>query len=226
MGSMLKNREHDLNEDSFKKAYLYTMLVVLHPKNPDPRKVKQVIDLLLQGGVIIYPTDTVYGMGCSIQHPEAIEKICRIKGIDPQKVNLSFLCNDLSHLSDYTKAISTPLYRFLKQYVPGPYTFILEANKKVPKLLRTRKDTVGIRVPDNVVSNTLLQALEHPILSTSLPLGDEEQILCDPEEIEERFGHVVDCVVDGGFGGSIPSTIVDCTGTQPVILREGLGEIE
>lgn len=200
--------------------------MVLHPQNPDPRKVKQVVDCLLKGGVIIYPTDTVYGMGCSIEHPEAIEKICRIKGIDPQKVNLSFLCNNLSHLSDYTKAISTPLYRFLKQYVPGPYTFILEANKKVPKLLRTRKDTVGIRVPNNVVSHTLLQALGHPILSTSLPLADDEHILTDPDEIEELFGHQVDLVVDGGLGGAVPSTIVDCTGPAPVVLREGLGAIE
>lgn len=202
------------------------MLVELHPQNPDPRKVKQVVDCLLKGGVIIYPTDTVYGMGCSIEHPEAIEKICRIKGIDSQKVNLSFLCNNLSHLSDYTKAISTPLYRFLKQYVPGPYTFILEANKKVPKLLRTRKDTVGIRVPNNVVSHTLLKALGHPILSTSLPLADDEHILTDPDEINEMYGHQVDLVVDGGIGGAIPSTIVDCTGPEPVVLREGLGPIE
>lgn len=202
------------------------MLVVLHPQNPDPRKVKQVVDCLLKGGVIIYPTDTVYGMGCSIEHPEAIEKICRIKGIDPQKVNLSFLCNNLSHLSDYTKAISTPLYRFLKQYVPGPYTFILEANKKVPKLLRTRKDTVGIRVPNNVVSHTLLQALGHPILSTSLPLAEDAHILTDPDEIDELFGHQVDLVVDGGEGGAVPSTIVDCTGAAPVVLREGLGAVE
>lgn len=202
------------------------MLVELHPQNPDPRKVKQVVDCLLKGGVIIYPTDTVYGMGCSIEHPEAIEKICRIKGIDPQKVNLSFLCNNLSHLSDYTKAISTPLYRFLKQYVPGPYTFILEANKKVPKLLRTRKDTVGIRVPNNVVSHTLLQALGHPILSTSLPLADDEHILTDPDEIDELFGHRVDLVVDGGIGGAVPSTIVDCTGPAPVVLREGVGVVE
>lgn len=202
------------------------MLVVLHPQNPDPRKVKQVVDCLHKGGVIIYPTDTVYGMGCSIEHPEAIEKICRIKGIDPQKVNLSFLCNNLSHLSDYTKAISTPLYRFLKQYVPGPYTFILEANKKVPKLLRTRKDTVGIRVPNNVVSHTLLQALGHPILSTSLPLAEDAHILTDPDEIDELFGHQVDLVVDGGEGGAVPSTIVDCTGAAPVVLREGLGTVE
>lgn len=202
------------------------MLVELHPQNPDPRKVKQVVDCLLKGGVIIYPTDTVYGMGCSIEHPEAIEKICRIKGIDPQKVNLSFLCNNLSHLSDYTKAISTPLYRFLKQYVPGPYTFILEANKKVPKLLRTRKDTVGIRVPNNVVSHTLLQTLGHPILSTSLPLADDEHILTDPDEIDELFGHRVDLVVDGGIGGAVPSTIVDCTGPAPVVLREGVGVVE
>ena len=123
----------------------------IHPNNPDERKIKQLVALLKKGGVIIYPTDTVYGMGCDIAHPEAIERICKIKQINPQKAQLSFLCSDLSHLSEYTKAIDTPLYRFLKLYLPGPFTFILEASKKVPKLLRTKKDTVGIRVPDNKI---------------------------------------------------------------------------
>ncbi len=202
------------------------MLLAIHPKNPDERKIKQVVALLKKGAVIIYPTDTVYGIGCDISQPEAIERICKIKNINPQKAQLSFLCSDLSHLSEYTKAIDTPLYRFLKQYVPGPYTFILEANKKVPKLLRSRKDTVGIRVPDNKISKAILTELGNPILSTSLPLGENEQIYTDPEEIRDRFEHLVDLVIDGELGGSIPSTIVDCTLSPPEIIRMGLGEIE
>jgi tRNA threonylcarbamoyl adenosine modification protein (Sua5/YciO/YrdC/YwlC family) len=202
------------------------MLIQIHPKNPEERKMNQVIDCLKKGGVIIYPTDTVYGMGCSIEHPDAIARICLIKKINPLKAQLSFLCNDLSHLSEYTKAIGTPLYRFLKNYLPGPYTFILEASKKVPKLLRTKKDTVGIRVPDNEISRTLLKQLGHPILSTSLPLEDEEDIYTDPELIQDAFGHLVDIIIDGGYGGSIPSTVVDCTKNPPEVIREGLGHIE
>ncbi|MBK7691336.1 MAG: threonylcarbamoyl-AMP synthase [Bacteroidetes bacterium] len=202
------------------------MLLAIHPKNPDERKIKQVVALLRKGAVIIYPTDTVYGMGCDILHPEAIERICKIKNIDPQKAQLSFLCSDLSHLSEYTKAIDTPLYRFLKQYLPGPFTFILEASKKVPKLIKSRKDTVGIRVPDNKIAKAILTELGNPILSTSLPLGEDEEIFSDPELIHDHFEHLVDVVIDGDIGGSIPSTIVDCTKNPPEIIRMGLGEIQ
>lgn len=202
------------------------MLIQIHPKNPDERKINMVVESLKKGGVIIYPTDTVYGIGCSIEHPEAIERICAIKQINPQKAQLSFLCNDLSHLSEYTKAISTPLYRFLKNYVPGPFTFILDASKKVPKLLRTKKDTVGIRVPDNELSRYLLKTLGCPILSTSLPLEEDQDIYTDPIDIDEVFGKRVDYVIDGGWGGSVPSTVVDCTKNPPEIIREGLGIIE
>jgi len=202
------------------------MLIQVHPKNPDERKIKLLVESLRKGGVIIYPTDTVYGIGCSIEHPEAVERICQIKGVNPLKVQLSFLCSDLSHLSEYTKAISTPLYRFLKQYLPGPYTFILEASKKVPKILRTKRETVGIRVPDHPISLAILRELGHPILSTSLPLQDEEEILTDPELIEDLFGNRVDFVVDGGWGNAVPSTIVDCTVNPPEVIREGAGVIE
>ena len=197
----------------------------IHPNNPDERKIKQLVALLKKGGVIIYPTDTVYGMGCDIAHPEAIERICKIKQINPQKAQLSFLCSDLSHLSEYTKAIDTPLYRFLKLYLPGPFTFILEASKKVPKLLRTKKDTVGIRVPDNKICKAILTELGNPILSTSLPINAQGEILTDAEEINDLFENLVDMVVDGGTGGVIPSTIVDCTVSPPEIIREGAGEI-
>ena len=201
------------------------MLINIHPQNPDERKINQIVSLLKNGGVIIYPTDTVYGIGCDISQPQAIERICQIKNISPQKAQLSFLCSDLSHLSEYTKAIDTPLYRFLKQYVPGPYTFILEASKKVPKLLRTKKETVGIRVPNNNISHSILKALGNPILSTSLPLKEFDEIFIDAEEIYEVFQNRVDAVIDGGEGGAIPSTVIDCTVFPPEILREGLGQI-
>ena len=201
------------------------MLIQIHPKNPDERKIKIIADNLRKGGVIIYPTDTVYAMGCDIEHHEAIERICQLKNINPLKAQLSFICNDLSHLSEYTKAIGTPLYRFLKQYLPGPFTFILPASKKVPKLLRTKKETVGIRVPDNLICKAIIAELGHPIISTSLPIPDGEEILSDPEIIFELFEDRVDYVIDGGFGGMVTSTIVDCTLSPPEVIREGLGEI-
>jgi tRNA threonylcarbamoyl adenosine modification protein (Sua5/YciO/YrdC/YwlC family) len=201
------------------------MLIQIHPKNPDERKIKIIADNLRKGGVIIYPTDTVYAMGCDIEHHEAIERICQLKNINPLKAQLSFICNDLSHLSEYTKAIGTPLYRFLKQYLPGPFTFILPASKKVPKLLRTKKETVGIRVPDNLICKAIIAELGHPIISTSLPIPDGEEILSDPALIYELFEDRVDYVIDGGFGGMVTSTIVDCTLSPPEVIREGLGEI-
>jgi len=164
-------------------------------------------------------------MGCDIEHHEAIERICQLKNINPLKAQLSFICNDLSHLSEYTKAIGTPLYRFLKQYLPGPFTFILPASKKVPKLLRTKKETVGIRVPDNLICKAIIAELGHPIISTSLPIPDGEEILSDPALIYELFEDRVDYVIDGGFGGMVTSTIVDCTLSPPEVIREGLGEI-
>jgi len=202
------------------------MLLQIHAKNPDERKINLVLDCLRKGGVIIYPTDTVYGLGCSIEHPEAINRICKIKNIQPEKALLSFICSDLSHLSEYTKAIDTPLYRFLKQYLPGPFTFILAASKKTPKLLRTKKETVGIRVPDNNICRVLIHQLGHPILSTSLPYEEEDIPFTDPELMHEKYGHLVDIVVDGGLGGLVPSTIVDCTQNPPETIREGAGELE
>lgn len=199
------------------------MLVTLHPDNPQPRALKTITETLLNGGVIIYPTDTVYGLGCDIFQPKAIEKICRIKQVDPQKVQLSFICNDLSNLSKYTKSISTPLYRLLKHCLPGPYTFILPASKEVPKLLKTRRDTIGLRVPDNIIARTMIETLGHPILSASIP-GDWGDELGDPEIIHEKFEKLVDLVVDGGPGGLTPSTILDCTSGEPVPTRQGLGE--
>ena len=199
------------------------MLLSIHPQNPQPRLIHQVIECLQDGGVIIYPTDTIYGLGCDIKQPKAIEKICQIKNIDPQKAQLSFICSDLSHLSEYTKSIDTPLYRMLKNYLPGPYTFILPASKQVPKILQSKKSAIGLRVPDNIICQQILSALGNPILSTSLP-GEMVEDYTDPEIIDKKFENLVDFVIDGGIGGMTPSTMVDCTTDDWTILRQGLGD--
>lgn len=199
------------------------MLIQVHPDNPQPRLIKQVIECLKDGGVIIYPTDTIYGLGCDINQHKAVERICKIKNIDPQKAQLSFICRDLSHLSDYTKTIDTPLYRMLKSYLPGPYTFILPASKQVPKILQSKKSTIGLRVPDNVICQYILDELGNPILSASLP-GDMVEEYTDPEVIQDNFGDKVDFVIDGGIGSMIPSTVVDCTTGDWVVTRQGKGE--
>lgn len=201
------------------------LLLHIHPDNPNPRNIKTVVECLLDGGVIIYPTDTIYGLGCDIFQHKAIEKIARIKNVDPQKSQLSFVCYDLSDLSKYTKSISTPLYRLLKNYLPGPYTFILPASKEVPKILNSRKNTIGLRVPDNNIAATIVKELGHPVLSASLP-GEMVEEYTDPELMYENFKHLVDVVVDGGIGGMTPSTIVDCTSEPYQLIRQGLGEWE
>lgn len=199
------------------------MLLHVHPDNPQPRQIKTIVDCLQRGGIIIYPTDTIYGLGCDIFQHKAIERICQIKNVDPQKAQLSFICNDLSDLSTYTKQISTPVYRMLKQYLPGPYTFILPASREVPKILKSKKDTIGLRVPDNEIARTIIRELGRPILSASLP-GDMVEEYTDPEYMYDNLKKLVDLVVDGGIGGMVPSTIVDCTQDEPVVLRDGLGE--
>ncbi|MES2430375.1 MAG: L-threonylcarbamoyladenylate synthase [Bacteroidota bacterium] len=201
------------------------MLIQIHPQNPQPRLIKQIVECLKDGGVIIYPTDTIYGLGCDIGNHKAIERICKIKNIDPQKAQLSFICNDLSHMSDYTKSIDTPLYRMLKNYLPGPYTFILPASKQVPKILQSKKNTVGLRIPDNTICHHILTELNNPILSASLP-GEMVEEYTDPEIIYEKFMHLVDFVIDGGMGGMVPSTVVDCTSDEWIVLRQGLGKWE
>lgn len=199
------------------------MLIHMHPQNPQPRLLRQVADVLRGGGVVIYPTDTIYGLGCDIQQQKAVERICRIKGVDPQKAQLSFVCHDLSHLSEYARQLGTPVYRTLKQYLPGPYTFILGASRSVPRLLKTKKDTVGIRVPDNEIARCIVEELGNPILSASLP-GEYVEEYTDPEVIEDKFGKLVDLVIDGGIGGMVPSTIIDYTGDEPILVRQGVGK--
>lgn len=198
------------------------MLLTIHPDNPNIRHIKTVIECLLDGGIIIYPTDTIYGLGCDIFQHKAIERIARIKNIDPAKAQLSFVCYDLSDLSKYTKSISTPLYRLLKNYLPGPYTFILPASKEVPKLLHSKKNTIGLRVPDNNIARTIVKDLSHPLLSASLP-GEMVEEYTDPELMHANFEKLVDIVIDGGIGGMIPSTIVDCTQDTYEVIREGAG---
>lgn len=204
------------------------MLLHIHPDNPQQRNIQTVIDTLKEGGIIIYPTDTIYGLGCDIYNAKAIERIARIKNLDPKKANFSFVCSDLSHLSDYAKSISTPVFRVLKNVLPGPYTFILPASKEVPKLLKSKKDTVGIRIPDHNITQEIVKQLGHPIMSVSLPMSEDVDVeyYSDPEIIYEVFGNLVDMVIDGGIGGIIPSTIIDCTGGAPELVREGAGEWE
>ncbi len=204
------------------------MLLHIHPDNPQPRNIQTVVDTLKQGGVIIYPTDTIYGLGCDIYNAKAIERIARIKEINPKKANFSFVCSDLSHLSDYTKIISTPIFRILKNSLPGPYTFILPASKEVPKLLKSKKDTVGIRIPKHQITQDIVTRLGHPIMSVSLPMNADIDVAyySDPEIIYDVFGSRVDLVVDGGIGGIVPSTIIDCTGGFPELVREGAGAWE
>jgi tRNA threonylcarbamoyl adenosine modification protein (Sua5/YciO/YrdC/YwlC family) len=203
------------------------MLLEIHPVNPQTRYIQQVADLLRKGGVIIYPTDTIYGLGCDIFNTKAIERICRIKQIhDPSKAHFSFVCSDLNNLSEYTKAISKPIFRLLKNSLPGPYTFILEANRQVPRLLKSKKDTVGIRVPDQEITNALIRELGHPIMSTSLPIDGDVAYYTDPEIIHQEFGKLVDLVIDGGPGGINPSTVIDCTSGEAILVRLGAGEWE
>jgi tRNA threonylcarbamoyl adenosine modification protein (Sua5/YciO/YrdC/YwlC family) len=201
------------------------MFLHIHPENPQGRLIKQVVDCLQSGGIIIYPTDTIYGLGCDIAQPKAIERICQIKQVDSKKAQLSFICRDLSHLSDYAKSIDTPLYRMLKHHLPGPFTFILPASKAVPKLLQSNKSTIGLRIPDNEICRAILEGLGRPILSASLP-GDFVEEYTDPALMYETFGKRVDLVIDGGVGGMVPSTVVDCTSDEPIIVRQGLGILE
>ena len=199
------------------------MLLPIHPINPQERLIKQVVSCLKSGGVIIYPTDTIYGLGCDISQPKAIEKICQIKNIQPSKAMLTFICRDLSHMSDYTKPIDTPLYRILKSHLPGPFTFILPASKQVPKLLQNKKATIGLRIPDNEICRKILEELGNPILSVSLP-GEMVEEYTDPEIIHNNFENKVELVIDGGIGGMVPSTVVDCTTQEWTVLRQGAGE--
>lgn len=198
------------------------MLISIHPTNPQPRQLAIIKDCLESGGIIAYPTDTIYGLGCDIFHPEAVEKICAIKKVNPEKAQLSFICADLSHLSNYAKRINNSLFRILKSTLPGPFTFVLPASKEVPKILQNKKKTIGLRIPDNKIALAIIETLGHPILSASFP-GENIEDYTDPEIIQEHWGKQIDIVVDGGIGGIIPSTVIDCTTDEYIILRQGAG---
>jgi tRNA threonylcarbamoyl adenosine modification protein (Sua5/YciO/YrdC/YwlC family) len=197
----------------------------IHPENPEKRKIDHVVDCLRNGGVVIYPTDTIYGIGCDIFNKKAIEQVCRIKGIKPKNLNLSFICSDLSNISEYVRRIDTPVFKLLKRTLPGPYTYILESSSKVPKILDANKKTVGIRVPNHAIPRMIVESLGNPIITTSIKDDDEIiEYTTDPELIYEELKNVVDIVIDAGYGGNIPSTIIDLTGSEPEIIRQGLGD--
>lgn len=202
-------------------------LIRLYEENPDPKKVKQAVDILRNGGVVIYPTDTVYGMGCDITNQRAVEKICKIKGINPKKHNFSIICADLGNIAQFTRVITKPVFKMMKKGLPGPFTFILEASNVVPKILHSNKKTIGIRVPAHEIPRLLVEELGHPILTTSI--RDEDDVIeysTDPELIFEKYQHLVDLVIDGGYGQNMASTILDCTGDEVVIIRQGIGQLE
>ncbi|MCQ2227861.1 MAG: threonylcarbamoyl-AMP synthase [Bacteroidales bacterium] len=203
------------------------MLIRIHPDNPDERNVNKVVECLRNGGIVVYPTDTVYGIGCDITNQQAVEKILRFKDINAKKTNLSFICHDMSHISDYVKPMDNHTFKLMKRNLPGPFTFILEANSNVPKLFKASKKTVGIRIPDNKIIREIVRMLGNPVLSTSVKNADDDddEYICDPELIEERIGSFADIVIDGGYGGYEGSTVVDCTSGDFEILRQGKGEL-
>ncbi len=200
------------------------MLIPLHPQNPNIRDLKKVLDILNNDGVIILPTDTIYAMGCRLDSKKAIEKMCRIAGKKPDKVNFSLLCSDLSHLSDFTAPLEKSVFRLMKNNLPGAFTFILEANKNVTRWFSGNKKTIGIRVPDNVIAQTLIAELGVPMVVSTIHHEDHIlEFMTDPEEMHEKFEYQVECVLDGGPGGNIPSTVIDCSEGEPVVIRSGKG---
>jgi tRNA threonylcarbamoyl adenosine modification protein (Sua5/YciO/YrdC/YwlC family) len=203
------------------------MLLRINPDKPNYEEIAEVVKCLRDGGVVIYPTDTVYGIGCDIYKQRAVERVCYIKNINPEKANFSFICSDLSHLSDFTKPIDTATCKVMRKVLPGPFTFILEANNNVPKLFKTNKKTVGIRIPNNKIILEVVRQLGNPVMSTSV--HDEDEIIeytTDPDLIYEKYKHLVDIVIAGGYGNNEASTVIDCSDGEFTILRHGLGNLE
>lgn len=201
------------------------MLIKIYPDNPNPRDLDRIVDVLREGGVIIYPTDTVYGIGCDITKPKAVERIIKIKGIKPKEAQFSFMCSDLSHISDFAR-VDNSTFKLLKRNLPGPFTFILPGFNRVPDYFMSKRKTVGIRIPDHPIAIELVKLLGNPILTTSLKDDDEVlEYTTDPELIFEKYSDLVDLVIDAGYGDNIPSTIIDCTEEEPIVVREGKGEL-
>lgn len=191
------------------------------------RKINRVTEVLRKGGIVVYPTDTIYGIGCDLMNRKSIERLCKVMDIKPNKLDLSFICNDLTHISEYVKNLQTPVFKILKKSLPGPFTFILESSSRVPKILDVTKKTVGIRIPDHNIPRTLVAELGNPLITSSIKDDDTiKEYTTDPEEIYEDFKNLVDIVIDGGAGGNVPSTVVDCTDGDLKIVRQGLGEID
>ncbi len=202
------------------------MIISLHPKNPNVRDLKKVVDMLNDNGVVIIPTDTIYAMACKLDSKKAIERMCKIVGKKPEKVNFSLLCSSLSHLSDFTTALDKSVFRLMKNNLPGAFTFILKSTNNVTKYFEGNKKTIGIRVPDNIIAQLLVNEVGTPLVVTSIHHDDEIiEYMTDPEEINDKFQHLVDAIIDGGNGGNIPSTIIDCTTNEIVLVREGKGII-
>lgn len=203
------------------------MLLKIHPENPSERKIQQVVEILRAGGIIIYPTDTVYGLGCDIENSKAVDRICKLRGLDPVKANLSFICTDISQVSEYTKPIGNEVFKLMKHNTPGPFTFILNSNNQVPKMFKNRKRTVGVRIPANNIPLAIVEALGRPILTTSLRSEDEiMEYFTDPIDIYDDFEKLVEVVIDGGIGNNVASTVVDCTAREPSVIRAGVGELK
>ena len=203
------------------------MLFPIHPKDPEPRKVRMMVEKLLDGGVLICPTDTVYAFVCSAHQPRAIERVSRLKGVKPGKADLSLICHDLSHLSTYARSVDTSSFRIIKRALPGPYTFILTASNEIPKLFKNNKRTVGIRIPDHPIALAIVKELGHALVVASV--HDPDAVLdytTDPERIEAHLGHSVDAVIDGGIGGLEGSTVIDLSQGEPTVIREGKGSLE
>lgn len=203
-----------------------TEFIKLYESNPDPRQIRHIVDIIQQGGLVIYPTDTVYGLGCDFYNVKAIDRIKRLKEIKTKGVDFSFICYDLSDISKYTRALNTPTFKLMKKALPGPFTFILHSSNTVPKMLNTSKKSVGIRIPNNNIPRELVRELGNPIITTSI--HDDDQIIeysTDPELIYEKYDGQVEVIIDGGYGHITPSTVVDCTGDEPVVVREGLGDL-
>ena len=199
----------------------------IHPQNPEPRKINRAVEVLQKGGIVIYPTDTIYGIGCDLMNRRAVERLCQVMNIKPLKLNLSFICGNLSDISRYVKRIDTPVFKILKKSLPGPFTFIFESSSQVPKILGVNKKTVGIRIPDNSIPLELVNHLGNPLITSSIKDDDQiKEYTTDPEEIFEDFKHKVDLVIDGGAGGNVPSTIVDFTSDEHQIVRRGLGNLD
>ncbi len=202
------------------------MLLKINADNPEGRKISQVAERLAAGGIIIYPTDTVYGLGCDINNSQAVERICRLRGLEPEKAMLSFICKDISQIAEFTMPIENNVFRLMKKNLPGPFTFVLRSNNQVPKMFKNRKRTIGVRVPDHHIPVAIVEALGRPILTTSLKSDDEVlEYFTDPEDIYQDFQKLVDIVIDGGVCGNNPSTIVDCTGDLPEVIRKGAGDL-